>query len=279
MRCHALQERFEDQSTSLKLAKESQEDIQERLITAEAAFTIKLEAERVKLRQEVFAVQERNNVLQRSVDEYKLQLENQQEVATVVRSEYEKSLKDERDGSNSRIHALQERMLQADLEKAQAVKGADDLRDALTTAQSELTISREQVQNMQKSISEWDSQVNDLTARSHVLQAENVSLLERGNTIGARYDANDLSIEEKTLVNRILEESRSFHEKRIMDKKNELRRRDNQIAEQEARIKSLEKGLARHLKSQVCLSGTVIKHCTPLCRIPSSQPGAMHTQF
>ncbi|KAI0284384.1 hypothetical protein BGY98DRAFT_591982 [Russula aff. rugulosa BPL654] len=35
-----------------------------------------------------------------------------------------------------------------------------------------------------------------------------------------------------------------------MDKQNELRRRDNQIAEQEARIKSLEKGLARHLKSQ-----------------------------
>lgn len=153
---------------------------------------VKLEAETVKLRQEVFAVQERNNVLQRSVDEYRLQLENQQELATVVRSEYEKSLKDERDSSNSRIHALQDRMLQADLERAQAVKGADDLRDSLTTAQSELTILREQVQNMQRSISERDSQVNDLTARNHVLQAENVTHLERGNSIGARYDANDL---------------------------------------------------------------------------------------
>jgi hypothetical protein len=34
--------------------------------------------------------------------------------------------------------------------------------------------------------------------------------------------------------------------------------RDNLIAEQEARIKSLEKGLARYLKSQVCSSGSTI---------------------
>jgi len=57
-------------------------------------------------------------------------------------------------------------------------------------------------------------------------------------------------VEEKTLVNRIQEESRCFHEKRILDKQNELRRRDNQITEQETRIKSLEKGLARYLRSE-----------------------------
>ena len=42
--------------------------------------------------------------------------------------------------------------------------------------------------------------------------------------------------------------------------------RDNLIAEQEARIKSLEKGLARYLKSQVCSSGPILilKHCVPV---------------
>ncbi|KAH9999317.1 hypothetical protein BJV77DRAFT_1064239 [Russula vinacea] len=248
MRCHSLQERFEDQSATLKLARESHGDMQERLITAEAGFA--LEAETGKLRQEVLAVQERNGLLQKSVDEYRRQLENQQELATTMRNEYEKRLKDERDGGHSRMQVLQERMLQGDLERAQAVKKADELRDSLTTAQGELTTLREQVQNIQTSKSEWGNQVKDLTVRNHALQAENATLLERGTTIGARYDANDLSIQEKTLVNRIQEESRSFHEKRIMDKQNELRRRDNQITEQEARIKSLEKGLARHLKSQ-----------------------------
>jgi len=34
--------------------------------------------------------------------------------------------------------------------------------------------------------------------------------------------------------------------------------RDNVITEQEARIKSLEKGLARYLKSQVCSSGPTV---------------------
>jgi chromosome segregation ATPase len=202
---------------------------------------VKLEAETGKLRQEVFAVQERSGLLQKSVDEYRRQLENQQELATVMRNDYEKRLKDERDGGHSHIHTLQERMLQTDLERAQAAKEADDLRDSLTAAQSELTTLRHQAQNIQTSMSEWGNQVKYLTVRNNALQAENATLLEKGATIGARYDANDLvrsycvilvqhrfpwrqSIQEKTLVNRILEESRSFHEKRLMDKQNELRR-------------------------------------------------------
>jgi uncharacterized coiled-coil DUF342 family protein len=140
----------------------------------------------------VFAVQERNGLLQKSVDDYRRQLENQQELATAMRNEYEKRLKDERDGGHSRIQALQERMLQADLERTQAVKKADELRDSLTTAQSELTILREQVQNVQTSMSEWGNQVKDLSLRNHALQAENAKLLERGTTIDARYNANDL---------------------------------------------------------------------------------------
>jgi uncharacterized coiled-coil DUF342 family protein len=109
-----------------------------------------------------------------------------------MRNEYEKRLKDERDGGNSRIQALQERMLQADFERTQAVKRADELGDSLNTAQSELTTLREQVQNVQTSMSDWDNQVNDLTVRNHALQAENAKYLERGTAIGARYDANDL---------------------------------------------------------------------------------------
>ncbi|KAH8999271.1 hypothetical protein EDB92DRAFT_947936 [Lactarius akahatsu] len=252
MRCQALQVRFEDQSASLKLARESHGDmqvhldrmgycctmsssLQERLITAEAAFAIKLDAETGKLRQEVLVLQERNCILQRSVDECRRQLETQQESSMVTRNEYEKKLKDERDGSHSHIQATRE---------------MDDLRNSLATAQGELLISREQAQNVQTSLSAWGAQVKDLTTQNHALQAEKNLLLERGHNINTRYETNDLSVEEKAFVNRLLEESRTFHEKRILDKQNELRRRDNQITEQEARIKSLEKGLARYLKSQ-----------------------------
>jgi hypothetical protein len=207
---------------------------------------VKLEAETGKLRQEVFAVQERNGLLQKSVDEYRRQLENQQDLAMVMRNDYEKRLKDERDGGHSHIHTLQERMLQTDLERAQAANEADGLRGSLTAAQSELTTLRQQAQNIQTSMIEWGNQVKDLTMGNNALQVENATLLEKGATIGARYDANDLvrsycvilgkhrfpwrqSIQEKTLVNRILEESRSFHEKRLMDKQNELRRVSNQL--------------------------------------------------
>jgi chromosome segregation ATPase len=151
-----------------------------------------LEAETGKLRQEVLAVRERHGFLQRSVDEYRRQLENQQEHATAMRNEYEKRLKDERDLSYSHVQPLQERILQADLERAQAVKEAQGLHDSLTIARNELTTLREQVKDLQTSITESGDQAKDLTMRNHVLQAENVMLLERGNTIGSRYDANDL---------------------------------------------------------------------------------------
>jgi peptidoglycan hydrolase CwlO-like protein len=83
-------------------------------------------------------------------------------------------------------------MLQTDVERAQAVKEAHGLHATLITTQSELTTSREQVQNFQKSITEWANQVNEVTVRNHALQAENNMLVERSNTIGVRYDANDL---------------------------------------------------------------------------------------
>lgn len=227
MRCHALQERFEDQSTSLKLAREGHGDIQvtldlyklsqhnlfmpsgtpyyrrggfcrEKTVFSDlysfltSHLKVKLEAETGKLRQEVFALQERNGFLQRSVEEYRRQLENQQEHAMVTRSEYEKRLKDECDGGHSRMQVLQERMLQVDRERTHATKEADDLRDLLTTAQRELITLKEQTQNIQTSLSELDTQVKDLTIQNHTLQAENSKLLERSNTISARYDTNDL---------------------------------------------------------------------------------------
>lgn len=155
-------------------------------------FKVKLEAETSKLRQEALAVRERNGFLQRSVDEYGRQLENQQEHATAMRNEYEKRLKDERDLSYSHVQPLQERILQADLEKAQAIKEAQGLHDSLTIAQNELTTLKEQVKDLHTSITESSDQAKELTMRNHVLQAENDMLLERGNTIGTRYDANDL---------------------------------------------------------------------------------------
>ena len=110
----------------------------------------------------------------------------------VTRNEYEKKLKDERDSSHSHIQALQGRLLQADLEKTQATREADDLRNPLTTAQSELLALREQAQNVQASLSAWGAQVKDLTTRNHALQAEKVLLIERSNNISTRYETNEL---------------------------------------------------------------------------------------
>jgi uncharacterized protein (DUF3084 family) len=110
----------------------------------------------------------------------------------VTRNEYEKKLKDERDSSHTHIQALQGRMLQADHEKTQAIREAEDLRNSLATAQSELLISREQAQNVQASRSAWDAQVKELSTQNHVLQAEKVGLLERNQNISTRYETNEL---------------------------------------------------------------------------------------
>ena len=149
----------------------------------------------------MLVLHERNGILQRSADECRRQLENLQECAIVTRNDYEKKLKDERDSSHTRIQALQGRMLQADLEKTQATRETEDLRNSLATAQSELLISREQAQNVQASVSAWGAQVKDLTTQSHALQAEKVLLVERSHNISTRYETNDLvSIRKLTII-------------------------------------------------------------------------------
>lgn len=153
---------------------------------------VKLDAETGKLGQEVLALQERNTVLQMSVDECRRQIQNQQESSMATRNEYEKKLKDERDSSHTHIQALQGRMLQADLEKTQAIREAEDLRNSLATAQSELSKSMEQAQNVQGSLSAWDAQVKELTTQNHALQAEKAGLLERNHNISTRYETNEL---------------------------------------------------------------------------------------
>ena len=229
MRCQALQVRFEDQSASLKQARENHGDMKvchdlnrsflpnlncpsppgalahsrEGLRREGTCFLgwcmisnfllqVKQDAETGKLGQEVFVLQERNAILQRSVDECRRQIQNQQESSMVTRNEYEKKLKDERDSSHTHIQALQGRMLQADLEKTQAIREAEDLRNSLATAQSDLLKSREQAQSVQGSLSAWDAQVKELTTQNHVLQTEKVGLLERNHNISIRYETNEL---------------------------------------------------------------------------------------
>jgi chromosome segregation ATPase len=153
---------------------------------------VKLDVETGKLRQEVLVLQERNGILQRSVDECRRQLENQQESSMVTRNEYEKKLKDERDSSHTHIQALQGRILQGDLQKTQAIREAEGLRNSLAAAQGDLLVSREQAQNVQASRSAWDAQVKELTTQNHALQAEKVGLLERNHNISTRYETNEL---------------------------------------------------------------------------------------
>jgi len=153
---------------------------------------VKLDGETGKLRQEVLVHQERNGILQRSVDECRRQLENLQESSLGMRNEYEKKMKDERDSGHSHIQALQGRMLQADLERTQAIREADDLRNSLASAQSELLALREQTHNVQTSLSAWDAQVKNLTTQNHALQADKAVLLERSHNINKRYETNEL---------------------------------------------------------------------------------------
>ncbi|KAI0269141.1 hypothetical protein BC834DRAFT_613932 [Gloeopeniophorella convolvens] len=191
-KCQVLQERLEDQATSLKLARDGHGDMQERLITAEAALAVKLETETGKLRQELLSVRERNNFLQTSVDEYRRQIEKQQDLIAVTRGEYEIKLKDERDGGHSRVHAMQERIIQAELDKTHALRETNELRDSLVIIKNEIEMSKKQAEKSRSLLVEQTDQIDGLTVQNRKLQEANARLVETGTSISTRYETNQL---------------------------------------------------------------------------------------
>ncbi|KAI0638145.1 hypothetical protein C8Q77DRAFT_1048544 [Trametes polyzona] len=243
----ALEDRFEDQSITLRLTRQAVGDAQERLLSSETLHAEQLSESTAKLKQEIAVLQEQKLGLQATIDVMSTALERHEKTLQMVHEEHVDRLKE-----LNAVHT--DRLLQ---EEKRVKELAGDLADAKTRiASSEVHVSRledgisdlrRQLEEARLPSPETEAELRTLRSQVATLEAADMRNTVRAKTIESRYRTGDLNDEEKAFIHTLVRTSQAIHEQELVTNRNELRRRDNTLKEMRAKVHLLESTLARHL--------------------------------
>ncbi|KAI0650768.1 hypothetical protein C8Q79DRAFT_945109 [Trametes meyenii] len=246
-RCQALEDRFEDQSITLRITREAAGDAQERLLLAETSHTKRLSEVAAKLETEIAVLQEQKLGLKANIDVMDAALERQEQATRSLQQEHTDRLKEIGEAHATRLEQEEKHIRQL----------IDDLTDSRArTSSSESNVSRleEELRDLRVQLKEaqlpppqLEADLRTLRSRVTSLEASELKSALRAKTIESRYRTGDLNDEEKAFINTLVRTSAAIHEQELVANRNELRRRDNTLKEMRAKIHLLESTLARHV--------------------------------
>ncbi|EED84713.1 predicted protein [Postia placenta Mad-698-R] len=197
MEPQVLEERFEDQSVTLRITREANGDLQERLLTAETSYARARDLE--------------------------AEIKRQADGIQALKELYEEKFKERHDALHAQINF-----------EAQRAERAED----------EITSSRAHTQTLQDKLAASAAEINNLQEQLNSAKMPDPRQIEEVNNLRATAEG------EKTFINNLIQTSQAIHEKELIAKGNDLRRRDNTIKELRSKIQLLESTLAKHLRTQ-----------------------------
>ncbi|KAI0796712.1 hypothetical protein C8Q75DRAFT_862536 [Abortiporus biennis] len=245
-----LEERFEDQSVTLRITKEANGDLQDRLIESEARFARDLAIATAKLNSDnaLFKEKEVYYTTQMNTAEVTIS-ELRQEIAS-LKDKHDTELESRDNGyldklqrEVERVNHVQEQLSAVKLDLASSERRLQESNARIEDLETKLR----QAQDDQKP---HRQELNEMKDVLKGLKKKNEDLMDRAMCIEKRYKAGDLNEQEKVFINDLIQTSQSIHEQELVAKGNELRRRDNTIIELRSRINLLESSLSKHLKTQ-----------------------------
>ncbi|KAI0723262.1 hypothetical protein C8Q76DRAFT_646575 [Earliella scabrosa] len=247
-----LEERFEDQSVTLRLTRESVGDAQERLLAAEASHAKLLAEATAKLDREIAVLQAQKLSLEATMEMMQEGLKRQEASTMAMQEEHKDRLKQQDSSFAARLESEEQRFKQlaADLEDARAQ--SNSLHDRNKVLEDDIRDLRKQLQIAQLPSPETETELRTLRTRVAALEAAEMKSTLRAKTIDARYRIGDLNDEEKAFINTLIQTSQAIHEQELVANRNELRRasRDNALKEMRSKVHLLESTLAKHLNAQ-----------------------------
>lgn len=221
----ALQKQFDDQSIALG-------SLQERLHSAEMC-TSEVTSE---LKSEIVRLREQKGSLESRLDTALRESHAKTETLMALRTEA------------ARKEGVVETLLHEEKQRAdEARRQILEMETQVQSLHQELDQKNRRVQDMESCFAKHEEEVARLTSRVAELVAMEQALSTRATTITQRYTRNDLNDDEKTLVTTLMQKARALHDREIVEKNNEIKRRDNLIKQCEARILQLEQNLARRI--------------------------------
>ncbi|KAL6309669.1 hypothetical protein BKA93DRAFT_821394 [Sparassis latifolia] len=249
-RCQVLEERFDDQSVTMKLTREANGDLQERLVAAEAKFARDFETAVAKLNCDIVSLDQQKLHLQSKIDDLSEHLKRQEEASLALKTEHAGQLKHQDEMFRMRLEAEEKRAGRAERELDTSQVLTESLREKLSGHADEIHCLREELKKAKLPSPAHEAELKTLRSEIDALQTAKEKLLERAKTIDIRYRKGDLTDEEKVFLNGLMQTWKDIHEKGLVAKGNELRRRDNVIKDLRSKIYMLESSLAKHLQLQ-----------------------------
>ncbi|KAJ6494953.1 hypothetical protein DFH09DRAFT_1206052 [Mycena vulgaris] len=273
IRISVLQDRFDSQALSLKLAKEQSGDLQERLLVSESSHATKLESAVGKLNVEIAVLREQKAHLQATLNQVMEDAATQRAGFLGASVDYENKLHKQEETHAKLVQGEERRAVAAERDAADATRLVEDLMQQVESGRAELEDAKKKARDVasRESVG-MEGEVVVLRARLEELEAENSRLEHRARMLNKRYKDGDLSDSEKAFVNSLMQMSQSIHEQDIVAKENELRRRENMITSLQTRIDTLESTLARLLKERGKEGGPNSKSMVDLSLWMSSSP-------
>ncbi|KAF8835564.1 hypothetical protein BDN67DRAFT_1072366 [Paxillus ammoniavirescens] len=247
-----LQERFDDQCVTLAATKESVGELQDRLNVAERRA---LEAF-VESKRDICHLEEQKGILQAKLDQTDRGIEAKAESLMALQMEL------------SRREGATQTLLEAERQRTnEALAQVLEMKTRMESLLTEIAQKDHRIQEMDKCLAaaeapstEREREVKTLEGRISELEATEKRLLRRAATITNRYEGNDLNDDEKELVALLMQKARAIHDREMVEKTNDIKRRDNIIKQHEARISQLEDGLARRIYDEVSQARSGIPH-------------------
>ncbi|KZT20383.1 hypothetical protein NEOLEDRAFT_874301 [Neolentinus lepideus HHB14362 ss-1] len=245
-----LQERFEDQSITLRITKESNGDLQERLINAEATYARNLESSTNALNMDLRVFQEQKAHAEALLVDAKAELhrlhENTARRLVDVQAETHKT----QESIELKLQTESDRARQADQNLIEAIKTQQTLREEFHVLELRYEKLAREAEHAKQISLEHEKTAKDLKTQIQLLGASKAELEERAERIGDRYITGDLSEEEKAFIGNLTRTAESSYEQELIARGNELRKGEIALKALQARNKLLESTLARHLNSQ-----------------------------
>ncbi|TFK65671.1 hypothetical protein BDN72DRAFT_962359 [Pluteus cervinus] len=248
-----LEERLDAQAATLRLTKEHNGDLQERIVQTEASHAKQLESATASLKTGIALLQEQKTTLDVSLRKLQETLSEQRLALQTAGLELEKRLSAEQEAGKTLFQAEVRRsaMMEKVIEENKSASANQQIHiQELERESAALKQEILQRDDRLKSIDILTQDRDSLRQRLSESEGETATLRDRARTLKERYKTGQLSPEEKELVYALIEDTQGAHERNLLEKDNELRRRDKVISNLNARIKTLESTVARQIKER-----------------------------
>ncbi|KAI0375592.1 hypothetical protein BV20DRAFT_1047883 [Pilatotrama ljubarskyi] len=245
----SLEERFEDQSVTLRITREAAGDAQERLQAAEALHAKQFTETTAKLEQEIAVLREQKLGLQATIDGMTTAVKRQEQTFEILRGEHADRIKELGEMHETRLKQ-EEKHIQELTENLVDARGRISSSEAnCTRLEDEICDLRSQLREAQLPSPDAEAELRALRTRVATLEATDMRNTLRARTIESRYRTGDLNDEEKAFINTLVRTSQAVHEQELVANRNELRRRDNALKEMRAKVHLLESTLSKQLNA------------------------------